>query len=462
MLFNSLQFVLFLALTLVGYRLVERWRTPRHLLLLSASYLFYASWDPRYLVLILASTLLDYNVGRALARTEDQRARKALLWTSIVGNLSLLGVFKYGNFVLENLEAALGLPMPRVPAELPVGISFYTFQTLSYTIDRYRKTIDPARNLLEFALFVAFFPQLVAGPIVRASQLLPQLAAPPRLDPKAIGEGAFLVASGLFKKMVLGDALAHWVVNPMFAAPDAHNAWEMWTGLWAFFAQVYCDFSGYTDVALGAALMFGFRLPDNFKRPFLARSPLEFWRRWHITLQHWLEDYLYKPLGGSRAGPLRTDFNIVFTFLVGGVWHGANWTFVIMGLFHGVLSALWRRAGIPRNLTGYPALISGFITFNLMAFGTLFLRPMSVEDTWLALSCLLHPMREASGVWTPVGVLLMVVVFGLHVTPYRWKTGLREWFGRAPAFVVALMLLVTGAICSVFAEFADPFVYFQF
>ncbi len=198
------------------------------------------------------------------------------------------------------------------------------------------------------------------------------------------------------------------------------------------------------------------------RRPFLARSPLEFWRLWHITLQHWLEDYLYKPLGGSRVPPWRVNFNIVFTFLVGGVWHGADWSYVIMGFFHGILSAIWRALGIPRDLKGPPAWLSIFVTFNLMAFGTLFLRPMPWADTVASLSCLLKPTAPASGVWTAEGAALMIAVFGLHLTPYRWKGQLQRWYGEAPAFVIALTLIAVGAVCSVFAEFADAFVYFQF
>ena len=279
MLFNSLEFGLFLAVAFAVYRLVQRWRMPRAVWLLVVSYLFYASWDVRYLALIVFSTVLDYAVGRGLAGTRRPEARKLLLALSLAGNLGLLGVFKYGNFLLESLEMATGWAMPRVPAELPVGISFYTFQTLSYTIDVYKRKIEPTRDLLSFSVFVFFFPQLVAGPIVRARTFLPQLARRPRTDQRAFGEGVFLILAGLAKKMILADMIAHEIVYPFFASPAGRNSLEALIALWAANFQVYCDFSGYSDVAIGAALLFGFQLPKNFDRPFRSRSPMEHWRR---------------------------------------------------------------------------------------------------------------------------------------------------------------------------------------
>ncbi|MFT5686243.1 MAG: alginate O-acetyltransferase complex protein AlgI, partial [Myxococcota bacterium] len=272
MLFNTLKFAAFLLVVFAIYRLIQRWRWPRTLWLLAASYLFYASWNPWYLILIVASTALDYAIGRTLAVSENDTTRRRLLVLSIVGNLGLLSVFKYGNFVLENIELAAGiigmeLHLTRVGAALPVGISFYTFQTLSYTIDLYRKKIEPARNFAEFALFVSFFPQLVAGPIVRASEFLPQLIRRPRLDPAAIGTGLSMILAGLVKKMVIADSIRHRIVDPFFDAPEVYGVLEAATALWSFYFQLYCDFSGYTDVAIGAALLFGFSLPVNFHRP---------------------------------------------------------------------------------------------------------------------------------------------------------------------------------------------------
>ena len=273
MLFNSLAFPVFLAVAWTVWRLLHARRLPAFAWLLLVSAFFYGCWKPWYLILIAASTLHSFGVGRALDGNEDPVSRKRWLIWGVAGDLGLLGVFKYGNFFLGTVAAITGLDLPRVPAELPVGISFYTFQTLSYTIDLYRRRIEPARNLLEFAVYVAFFPQLVAGPIVRARDFLPQLDARPRLDAAALGEGIFLILSGLVKKMVIADSLRAVWIAPFFTDPSGANALEALVSTWAFYFALYCDFSGYTDVALGAALLFGFRLPMNFDRPALTTSP---------------------------------------------------------------------------------------------------------------------------------------------------------------------------------------------
>ena len=468
MLFNSLQFILFLGLTLVGYRLVERWRTPRHLLLLSASYLFYASWNPRYLVLILASTLLDYNVGRALARTEDQRARKALLWTSIVGNLSLLGVFKYGNFVLENLEAALGLPMPRVPAELPVGISFYTFQTLSYTIDRYRKTIDPARNLLEFALFVAFFPQLVAGPIIRALDFMPQLGVKTIFQRTDVRAALVLFSVGFFKKACVSDGIAQ-IPDEYFADPAAYGALAAWIGTLFYAVQIYCDFSGYTDMAIACAALLGYELCVNFRFPYLARDITDFWRRWHISLSSWLRDYLYIPLGGNRGSSLFQGRNLILTMLLGGLWHGAGWNFILWGALHGaalVLHKLWSHA-LPEN--SLPRRVSGFLgpvlTFSFVCLCWIFFRATDFESARTAALAFvglgaaglpgLESVQPALAFALLGGLALAHWVASRHWTEALWR-GLPSW-----GFTLALAALWALALPFVPLE-SKPFIYFQF
>ena len=462
MLFNSLEFGLFLAVAFAVYRLVQRWRMPRAVWLLVVSYLFYASWDVRYLALIVFSTVLDYAVGRGLAGTRRPEARKLLLALSLAGNLGLLGVFKYGNFLLESLEMATGWAMPRVPAELPVGISFYTFQTMSYTIDLYRRRIEPARNLLEFAVYVAFFPQLVAGPIVRARDFLPQLDARPRLDPSAIGEGIFLILSGLVKKMVVADSLRAVWIAPFFTDPGGANALEALVSTWAFYFALYCDFSGYTDVALGAGLLFGFRLPLNFDRPALTTSPLDHWRRWHISLHDWLRDYLFIPLGGSRGSKARTFFNITVTFTAGGVWHGAGWTYALMGLYNGLLGATWRflrPKPSPRPVT---RLFESWLSLTLVALSMVFMWPYTLRECLAVLAAFLRPLAPLSGAITAEGLTWFALAVALHLFPRAWRDAMRAWFADAPAPVVAFAVLVVGAVCSLFAGRADEFFYFQF
>ena len=463
--FNSFDFVVFLAGTWVVYRAVYGWRGPRMGWLLAASAFFYGFWEPWYLLLVAASILLQYVVGGRLAASEDPRRRKRLLVFGIVGDLSLLGVFKYGNFTLESVEAGLALAgvhaaLPRVPTDLPIGISFYTFHSLSYIIDLYRRRVAPARGLLDLSVYVLFFPQLVAGPITRASYFLPQLERGPVTPPENLGGSLFLILCGLVKKMVLADTLATYVVTPYFAAPAGHPGWETLLTMWAANFQVYCDFSGYSDVALGAAMLFGFTLPQNFDRPFQSLTPMEHWRRWHITLGTWLRDYLYVPLGGSQRGPLRTDFNLIVTFLLGGLWHGAGWTFVIWGLYNGLVLVVWRRWARP--LSRLPKLVQAFLTFNTICLGLVFLHAHSFADAWTALASFGNLSLADTGLFTPPALGMFAVAVALHFTPRSWKDTLRAAFMEAPAWGVASATMVTGAVLSLFAAMASPFFYFQF
>ena len=467
MLFNTLAFALFFVVVFSVDRVVVSWGRLRVGWLLAASYLFYASWSPWFLLLLLASTLLDYQVGAALGRVEAPRSRRALLWASIVGNLGLLAIFKYGNFILDNVEvvlAATGSPtgLPRVPAELPVGISFYTFQTLSYTIERYRRRIEPARSLPEFALYVAFFPQLVAGPIVRAREFLPQLASAPRLSRADIGRGLAILLGGLVKKMVIADSIRHFIVDPCLSAPQLLSAPEALAALWAFYVQLYCDFSGYTDVAIGAALLLGFRLPENFRRPGLAPSPLAHWQRWHITLQSWLRDYVYIPLGGSRNGRARTLGNIVVVFTLGGVWHGAGWPYALMGLYNGLLAAGWRvlRPVAPETALGRTG--STLLSTQLIVLSMVGMRPYTLAEAGAALAALTRWSAPSSGLFDLAGLPYVAAGVALHVTPIEWRDRLRDWAAEAPAFALAVGLWVTLGVCSVYADQADAFYYFQF
>ena len=468
MLFNSFDFPVFLIISFVIYQLIQRWRWPRLLWLLLISAFFYGCWKPWYLLLIGLSTLNSFGFGWLLGRSTDAGIRKVLLVLTICGDLGLLGVFKYGNFALESAEGLLALAgaplsLPRVPAELPVGISFYTFQTLSYTIDVYRGRLKATGNLLEFSVFVFFFPQFVAGPIVRASTFLPQVQGQrPRVDRAAIGEGIFLILAGLAKKMIIADSLYRVVVEPYFSRPDGHNAWETIGALWAANFQVYCDFSGYSDVAIGAALLFGFQLPMNFNRPFWSRTPMEHWRRWHITLSTWLRDYLYIPLGGSRRGPVRTQINLIITFLLGGLWHGAGWTFLVWGLYNGVLLAFWRKLR-PRAATSRLGIaLDIFATFNAICLGLVFLHAHSFRDAWIVLTSLGAVRAPVSGVFSLTGLGLLALAAALHATPQGWKRRLQDAFSLADPWTLGVLCVLGAGVLSLFAGLASPFFYFQF
>jgi len=344
MLFNSLNFLVFFIIVYALYLVLP----PRkqNVMLLIASYFFYGCWDWRFLTLIWFSTAVDYWVGNCIARAETTAQKRRFLLISLISDLSILGFFKYFNFFADSayaLLSALGLPIApwHLRIILPVGISFYTFQALSYTIDIYRGQLAPARSLFNFALYVAFFPQLVAGPIERATHLLPQMEKPRVVTWAGIRAGTWLILWGLFKKVVIADNLAD-IVDPVFNGAVPLTGVSVLLALYAFAFQIYCDFSGYSDMARGLARYMGVEIMVNFNNPYFALNPSEFWRRWHISLSTWLRDYLYIPLGGNRKGPVRTYINLGLTMLLGGLWHGAAWNFVVWGAYQGALLIVHR------------------------------------------------------------------------------------------------------------------------
>jgi alginate O-acetyltransferase complex protein AlgI len=391
--FNSLQFVWFFVAVYALYRLAgavlsePRAHRAQNVLLLVASYYFYAAWDYRFLGLLAASTLVDYTCGRILGASADGARRRAIMWSSIGFNLALLGFFKYFNFFADNLHAlfaAVGWQMDFVTLRvlLPIGISFYTFVTMSYVIDVYRREIEPTRNLLDFAVFVAYFPHLVAGPILRATALLPQIAQPRRISSQQMREGAWLIAWGFFQKIFVADNLAP-LASHVFAA-DAHaTGVNVLLGTYAFAFQIYGDFAGYSNIARGTSKWMGIELIENFRFPYLVLTPQAFWRHWHISLSTWLRDYLYIPLGGSRGTPARTRTNLMITMLLGGLWHGAAWTFVLWGLYQGLLLILYRPfepwfASLSERQARVPRLAAWLVMFHLTCFGWLIFRAPSL------------------------------------------------------------------------------------
>ena len=472
MLFNTLEFAVFFVLVWAVYLALSQRAQNRWLLL--ASYAFYGAWDWRFLGLIALSTGVDYAIGLALGRNDVPRARRRLLLASLVLNLGLLGVFKYAGFFAASFAALAGAVGWQVQpwvldVVLPVGISFYTFQTLSYTIDVYRRQLEPVRDPLDFALFVAFFPQLVAGPIERACRLLPQIAAPRRLGWEALGSGAWLVLSGLFKKVVVADNLGH-LVDGVYVNPGAHGGLAVTLATWAFAWQIYCDFSGYSDMARGLARLLGFELMLNFELPYLATSPADFWRRWHISLSTWLRDYLYIPLGGNRGGGLLTLRNLALTMLLGGLWHGAAWTYVLWGAYQGAL-LIAHRLLRPRLARIAPASDTGraawwtlrvAVMFQLACLGWMIFR----ADSLTALGELLSRLGagwELSAVqaWLlPLAVL--VLPLALFQLAQRWRGDLDlvlRWPVPLRALTYATLFY---AIVLLGEDFGAPFLYFQF
>jgi alginate O-acetyltransferase complex protein AlgI len=465
MLFNSAAFAVFLP-AMLGVYWALRGSARRGALLLG-SYFFYAWWDWRFTGLLLLSTIVDYCCGRAMERQPAPSVRKRWLCLSIVTNLGVLATFKYFNFFRDSFAALLtgvGLhfDLPALNVLLPMGISFYTFQTMSYTIDIYRGA-KAERSLLSFAIFVACFPQLVAGPIMRAGVFLPQLKTDRRFERVDVSAGVYRIFRGLFKKMVIADTLALYV-DAVFAEPAGYTGLSAWIALYAYAFQIYMDFSGYTDVAIGVGRLLGLKLTENFDRPYLAASPSEFWRRWHITLSTWLRDYLYIPLGGSRFGRLCTLRNLFITMALGGLWHGAAWTFVAWGVYHACLLTgerllLRDRARVPPETQALPyRLLSVLAMFHLSCLGWLLFR---APDWGTVQTMFVNLFDFSAGDVRGLRCALIVLACALaHVLPAM--NTLVERFARLPALgqgafaamcMWALLLLGPGA---------KPFIYFRF
>jgi D-alanyl-lipoteichoic acid acyltransferase DltB (MBOAT superfamily) len=486
MVFNSLAFGVFFLVVYGLYLAVHPRVRPQNVLLLAASYFFYGWWDWRFLGLLLLTTCVDYVTGLALDRRDgaDSRTkpdaaslnrnpstRKWILVVSLAVNLGVLGAFKYFNFFVDSWIAALhALGVPASPRTwdviLPVGISFYTFQSMSYSIDVYRGSLPAARHFLDFALFVSFFPQLVAGPIVRAADLLPQLERPRRLRLETFYEGAFLMFWGLFKKAVLADNLSP-IVDRAFASASAPAGPVALLAVYAFALQIYCDFSGYTDIARGCAKTMGFEFDLNFKLPYWSTNPSEFWRRWHISLSTWLRDYLYVPLGGNRKGPLRTQVNLILTMTLGGLWHGAAWTFVVWGLYHGLLLAAYRLVspgiGPPRTKGPLHRFLAGLVLFHLVCMGWVFFRADTLSQAagfFLALASAWPagaiPMSDAATFAACALPLALIEYVQYRKNDLTCVLRCPAWVrGAAYACLFHALILWGGRI-------HKPFIYFQF
>jgi D-alanyl-lipoteichoic acid acyltransferase DltB (MBOAT superfamily) len=471
MLFNSVEYACLLVTVFAGFWLLHRHRRPRVLLLLAASYTFYACWNAKYLLLILLSSNVDFAVGRLLGLNSDPRRRKLLLATSVIVNLGVLCAFKYFNFFADSfagMMSALGIETGawHLNVLLPVGISFYTFQTLSYTIDVYRKQMEPAADYFEYLLFVSFFPQLVAGPIVRARHLLPQIGRLPSLTAERGSRALFLIGSGLIKKIAIADFLGTHMVDRVFSNPEMYSSVESLLGVYAYAFQIYADFSAYSDIAIGSAALLGFDIPINFNAPYRAANLREFWQRWHISLSTWLRDYLYLPLGGSRRGSGRTYLNLMVTMLLGGLWHGAAATFVAWGAMHGAALMLTRVVQRTRVLSRVPGrlrrVLGVVVTFHVVCAAWVFFRAPSFSvavDVFRSIAAL---DLDTTNLGWP-GALVLLAAALIHWFPTRWLESIRAGFHAIPAAIQALGLV--GAMLAV-RQLAltevTPFIYFQF
>jgi alginate O-acetyltransferase complex protein AlgI len=464
--FPTIEFaVFFVAVFILSWALMPHPRAWRPFILI-ASYVFYGWVDWRWVLLLVASSVVNTVAARVIATSPSPRTRKRALVAAVCFDVGLLCVFKYLGFFVTEVDdfldsLGLGSPLPLVQIVLPIGISFFTFQAISYVVDVYRGDTKAA-SLGDVAILQAFFPHLVAGPIVRANELLPQLRIP--RDPRTVlaGPGLFLVASGLVKKTVVADELARRVVDPVFNDPAAHSGAEVLLAIYGFAAQIYCDFSGYTDMAIGLALLLGFVLPQNFNRPYLALSLQDFWRRWHMTLSRWLRDYLYIPLGGNRHGARRTYRNLMLTMLLGGLWHGAAWTFVIWGGIHGTALSVERWAR--ERWVGFrlPAWLAWFVTFHVVCLAWVFFRSPNLSTAFDMLGQLGAP--GPSPLVTLPMVFLTVAAIVVQALPSGWWRRAEGWLVRQPVAAqgVAFGALLVVADAAVGEQGVAPFIYYQF
>jgi alginate O-acetyltransferase complex protein AlgI len=472
MLFNSLTFVVFFAIVMTAYWSLGSWSARKNLLLV-ASYIFYGAWNPPFALLLFATTTLDYWLGARIAAA-PAGSRKIWLVASITANLSMLGFFKYGNFLLENTQwllarAGVSYVPPHLDLFLPIGISFYTFHSLSYTLDVYRGATTPTRSLRDFLLAVSFFPQLVAGPIVRAADFLPQCATPPAPLKNRLQWGLFMMTLGLFQKVVLADTLLAPVADSVFGNPGPVLTPDAWTGVIAFSGQIFFDFSGYSTCAIGAALCLGFHLKDNFLFPFASVGFSDFWRRWHISLSTFLRDYLYFPLGGNRVGAARAAVNLIIVMFLGGLWHGAAWTFVVWGLIHGlclVVEHFFRTAtkGAAWKDTLPVQLALCLVTYFFVCIAWVFFRAANFQGAALILGAMAGKIPVGQAILSGREILqVLLVTAGLWFAHWRLRhTSLEAAITRKPAWLIGgTWTLMLGAIILTQGS-GNAFIYFQF
>lgn len=491
MLFPTLDFALFFVIVFLVAWELRRDLQARKLVLVFASYFFYGYWDIRFTLLLAGSSLLNYAAGRIIGGLNDGALRKWVLGIAVALNLGVLAFFKYYGFFLGSLAdllAAVNLErdLPFLEIILPVGISFFTFQGISYLVDVYRRHVDASRSVLDIFLYISFFPQLVAGPIVRAAHFLPQLERTPHVNRRMAGLAVVLILVGLFKKMVIANYLATELVDHVFFDPTAYGGGDLLLGVYGYAVQIYCDFSAYSDIAIGVAALLGYRFPRNFDHPYRSASLQEFWRRWHISLSTWLRDYLYIPLGGSRGSTFQTYRNLFLTMFLGGIWHGAAWTFVFWGAFHGAMLGVERAVtrrwdeltgnghhyggglmaalmGVGRRIQGTFATLLGIVlTFHLVCFAWIFFRASSFSGAWNYVAGLAdwsQPAQFAS----PFIVGLIAFSLAGQFLPSGWAIGAGRVLQRVSWPVLGLTLGFGILLIEAMApEGVAPFIYFQF
>ena len=475
MLFPTIDFAVFFAVAFTVNWLLNRYRAWWKLAMIGLSYVFYGWVGWSYCLLLLTTTVVSFTGGALIGASRNERGRRIAMGVSVAFLLGILGWYKYFGFVSVNLDnvtrgIGLGQAVPLVQVGLPIAISFFTFMAISYVVDVYRRKLDPAKPL-DFALYLSFFPHLLAGPIVRGGELLPQIRR--RRDPEAIdySRAFWLILAGLFKKVVISSYVASAIVQPVFTSPSQHSAPEAIFAAWGYAVQIYCDFSGYTDIAIGLALLLGFRFPQNFNAPYTARNLQDFWRRWHMTLSRWLRDYLYIPLGGNAGSEARTVRNIMITLVLGGLWHGAAWTFVIWGALMGVGQSFGHLRRASRERRGLPAVADGpvrvwvqrFLTFQFVCLGWVFFNASGTSQAFSVLGRVFSGWGEPSPLVTPLLVLVVVGTIASQFVPPLSVDRLQALFSRQRTWVqVGLLGFALLGITTYGPVGVAPFIYYRF
>ncbi len=475
MLFPTIDFAIFFAVAFTVNWLLNPYPGPWKLSMVALSYVFYGWVGWSYCLLLLATTVVAFGGGQWVTAARSERQRRVAMGVSVAALLGILGWFKYYGFVsvnVDNLTHAIGLgrEVPLLQVALPIAISFFTFMAISYVVDIYRRQLEPARPL-DFMVYISFFPHLLAGPIVRGTELLPQIRR--KRDPESIdyAQAFWLILAGLFKKVVISSYVSTAIVQPVFTSPRQHSALEAIFAAWGYAVQIYCDFSGYTDIAIGLALLLGFRFPQNFDAPYTARNLQEFWRRWHMTLSRWLRDYLYIPLGGSAGGEARTVRNIMITMVLGGLWHGAAWTFVVWGAWQGFGQSFAHVRRLNRVRRGLPAVAEGpvrvwvqrFLTFQFVCVGWVFFNASGMSQAFALLGRVLDGWGQASPLVTPLLVVVIGGTLASQFVPQLRVAKLQAAFSRQRSAVqvgivgVALLAITTYGPVGV-----APFIYYRF
>ena len=475
LMFNSGFFLFLFAGFIFFYVLLKKQNILRILYVIVFSYYFYYKTSGGFFFLLAIITVWDYCIGLSISLFKEKNMRKFLLFLSLSGNLGILCYFKFTDFVYEYICDLSGKDFNTLNIFLPIGISFYTFQSMSYTIDIYRRKIKPLENIWDYAFFVSFFPQLVAGPIIRAKDFLPQIHRPLLVTRNMFGRGVFLIATGLFKKAVISDYISANFVDRIFDNPALYSGIENLFGVYGYALQIYCDFSGYSDMAIGIALLLGFRFNDNFDSPYKSATITEFWKRWHISLSSWLKDYLYISMGGNRKGTIRTYINIMITMLLGGLWHGASLRFVLWGGLHGITLVIHKMflnlfpslksTGI--RMKPFQRFLGILLTFHIVCFGWIFFRAENMESAVTMMHQIannFHPELFCELIkGYPYVFLCIFAGFAAHYVPQKWKRLGIEYTTSMPLlFKVLLLVMVIVIISQVKSAEIQPFIYFQF